>query len=229
MAAALQSLTGAGCNVVKARYTLSDSFRAADEVKFAYATEPDPAHPEFAADYQTSAVGMRFLADGRYKVTQSLRGIDDRFIVNAGRLDDIFKTNVSFLNFAALATNGTKGWKLLVLLKTRPKKKVSAISNTGVVTAAAHGFDGTLPIRVSRVKKNKYPNKIWSIGSVTADTFQLIGFDDPTPGGYALRFAIARPQLFGPLQIAGVQAIRATSHKTGRPTDLLSGKSKTKA
>jgi hypothetical protein len=227
MAEKLQNATGGGCNVVKARYSKDGDFRVADEVKFAYDAGLATDEP-VNADYQTTAVGLRFLGNPNYKVTQWLSGIADKYIINAGRLADSFKSSVAFKGVQKETTTAANGWTLRVLDKTRPKKTVSAISDLGIVTCTGHGFDGTKLIRISRVKGNKYPNQIWTIEVQDPNTFKLVGFADPSPGGYMLKTAIARPQLFTPVAITDLIPFRATSHKRGRPIDLLTGKGKKK-
>lgn len=234
MGSAIQIGTGLGCNVLKARYSQAGSFRIADEFKFVFTTDIGTDHDD-NADYQTTAVNLRLMGAGKYNVNVWLSGIKDGFVFDAGRLNPAYNTSPSFQGIKTELTTPAKGWCLYALLKTRPKKLIESISNTGLVKSTAHGLTSTVlgdptnpQVRVQRVKQNKYPNAIWSIVRVDADNFQLVGFDDPTPGGYKVKKAIVRPQVFGPVTIADVKPIRATSHRRGRPTDLLSGKAKAK-
>jgi hypothetical protein len=229
MAAKLQAVTGKGCNVVKVRYSKFPGFREADEILYSYAGELGTDVEDLNADYQTTSVHLQMLGVPNYKVTQWLSGISDKYVYRAGRLNPAFKGLKEFKALVAELTSGGNAWTLWVLDKSRAKKVVKAISNTGVVQCTGHGFDGTTDVRVSRVKGNTYPNRIWRVENIDTNSFQLIGFSSPIQGGFDCTKAIARLQTYINKAISGVNAKRATSHRRGKPTDLLSGKSKTRA
>lgn len=230
MRARLEAFLGVGCGIVKARYSVLPGFRIADEVLFSPPSTSDPgawSDKPSSADYQTSAVGLRLIGTGTYRVSQSVRGGRDRYISKAGRVDPALKIDPFFLELRAALSNTGQQWCLYVLDKFRPKVLIQAISSAGVVSSNSHGFATNDKVRVQRVKQGKYPNKIWDIIKLDDNSFQLSGFSDPVVGSfYYCRGAIARKQLYTAVGITDLKVVRATSHKTGRPTDLLSGKSK---
>lgn len=228
LAGKLNALAGKGCVVTKARYAVSPGFRIADEILYTYsdALGSDPAK---MADYQTSAVGVQLTGVGKYKVAIWLSGQDDQAIQRAGRLDGSFKTDPLWADVVTLLKSGTEGWILNVLNKARPKKDITRVTAPNTFTCPAHGFDGSHRIRISRIKGVGRPTGLWKITNITTNTFDLVGYTIADPATLTIKNAIAREELFLTVAIADVIAKRATSHKRGRPTDLLGGRPKTRA
>jgi hypothetical protein len=225
LVALLENLAGEGCNVSKARYAQTPAFRVADEILYQYATTVTGSETA-DADYQNTAVGVVMQGAGKYKVNIWLSGNSDSSIAKAGRLQPRFAASPQFKALATYLTRGGDGWTLRVKDKARPKKKVTVIAANGTITCPNHGFDGTNTVTISRVKGPGRPRGSWAITNITTNTFDLVGFTIPVPAALNIKTTIAREDIFTSVPIISVVAKRATSHRRGRPTDLLSGKPK---
>jgi hypothetical protein len=221
----MQNMAGFGCDVVKARYAVVPGFRVADEVLYTYNTVPG-TNTGVNADYQNTAVGVRLIGAGKYVANIWISGTPDQAVANAGRLQGQFTASASWKAFSKYLVSGGDGWIMYCLDKGRAKKGVTGIAINGTVTCPAHGFDGTLPVAISNVHGPGRPRGYFRITNITPTTFDLVGYSNPLAPALTIKKAIARAQTFLQVAIASVVAKRATSHKRGRPTDLLSGKPK---
>jgi hypothetical protein len=104
---------------------------------------------------------------------------------------------------------------------------------TGIVTAPAHGLGAFGAIVSVRIKGYQIPrgiNAVWRATVLTADTVQLNHWIAPTnPNVVAFgKNPTIRKQVYTYVSITGARIVRATSHYTGKPTELLGGRRRTR-
>lgn len=101
---------------------------------------------------------------------------------------------------------------------------------TGLVTVGAHNFLTTNKVRISRVNGVTAANGIWRVivPLNSTNTFNLAGWIPQTTPFAKSPSATVRLQSYTYQQLADMTIERATSHKVGRPTDLLGGRRKTR-
>jgi hypothetical protein len=226
LAALLNKLAGKGCSVVKFRYAQTPAFRVADEVLLTYSSALAAAGSQLNADYPNTAVGVVLIGAGKYKVNIWLSGNDDSAVIDAGRLSDSFRTDPDWAALQTYLLKGGDGWVMRCKNKSRPSKPVTGITAAGTVNCPGHGFDGTNTVVISRIKGIGRPRGSYRITNITTNTFDLANYTGSAMPPLVGRFAQAREDIYIAVAIAGTMSKRATSHKRGKPIDLLSGKSK---
>lgn len=185
------------------------------------------------SDYVNTALLMKLGAAPSYQTRQWLRGIHDSVVVEGGKYRATAALMRRYTAFFTYLASGGDNWSLRVQSATAPNKDIEAISGAGVVTITGHGFPATpvggtglTKVRITRCKGDFFYNGVWSIKNVTTDTFSLVGWVAPGDlqpyrgGGKAI---LQLPVL---VAINGGTFLRATSHKTGRPSNVLTGRRK---
>lgn len=184
------------------------------------------------ADYPNTALQFKFTAAGGYSVTNWMRGIPDAQISNSGNYvpTGAYTSKINAM-FAALKTS-SNAWSLRVLDRTTPKQTVTKVDlTTGVVTCPAHGYGPagtTQRVRLQGFATPKVLNKIWRITVIDADTFQLAFWTALPTQPVTGNNPYSRRQVYIFVQISGASVVRATSHRTGRPTGQLTGRRRAK-
>lgn len=191
-----------------------------------------PTTPSNDADYPSTALQLKMKAAGNYSTTQWFRGIPDANVSNSGQYNPIPSYVSKISTIAAEITNSSKQWSVRVLDRTVLKKVVSNLApTTGIVTCTAHGYGPagtTLKVRIQGFASPKVANKVWRITVIDADTFQL-NFWQSTSGPVSGNNPTARAQVYTYIQVSGLEVVRATSHRTGRPIGLLGGRRRRRA
>ncbi len=226
--AALFAMTGNGVQVPRVRISNIDNFRLIQLIRY-----PDESFgvttPAIEADFVNTAFELVLTGANGAIVRQQIRGIKDGQIKDGGHYQPNGNALGQLNAFLGLLKSG--GWCLRVLTQAIPKPDVQGISATGVVTAPGHGLGvGVKKVRLSRngVLPTSFAiNRIWKAATIDANTFQLIEWVQPT-GFVFYKSGTYSIQVYGYTTISDARVDRATSHKTGRPTALGSGRRKTR-
>lgn len=187
---------------------------------------------EWESDYPNTALKLRLLeapsATEQQSTTQWFRGIPDYLVVQGGGYvpDAVFLGRA--VNLFNVLTAVNQGWATYTIPGDAPYKVVRAITAAGRVTVQNHGYVDDQLVRISRAKGLTYANKVWRIVSVDLNTFDLQGWDPPVPTPTYTGNGKARTQTLAFNSIVEPRFEFATSHKTGRPFRLLSGRAKKK-
>lgn len=184
-------------------------------------------------DYPTTALLLVQRSSPRYQIAQWIKGIPDDQVGGGGfyQPTTTYKRKVDAL-LGYLCSSA--GWGLRVQNKTIEPKRITSISNTGVVTVPSHGYAQGDRVRIKGVTSYKPVNKIWNISVDPGDpnTFQLNFWTTPPSGTV---FTGNNPVVIKQSAVVvspdptsnippGAEIVRATSHKIGRPFDQLSGR-----
>lgn len=233
-------ITGVGCKVPTARISVVGQQRQVTPLEYSAATGTG-SDDDLQADYPSTALLLRMTAaqpsgpGGFAEVRSWMRGIPDGLVRTGG----VYSPGGTpgwipkFQAFQAEITTASRGWSLRVLDQSQAKKVVSAVNlTTGVLTVTGHGYtspDGIVSLRISGYIYPSGLNRIWQVKILTADTLQLLYYSPPPEGTPVVaKKASVRLQTYLYLAINGVSVLRATSHYTGRPTDLLGGRRRKK-
>lgn len=180
-------------------------------------------------DYPTTALQISLRRAGGSGTHVWMRGLQDSVISNAGRYVPSGPFVPRFAQYVAQLTDTSAQWSLYKLDAAQPRRLIDSVSLLGVVTSPAHGFTGSNRIRIQRVANVPGVNRKWRIQVLSADTYQLLNFVPytPLPSNFGDGYAVE--QVYLTSQIQDVSIVRSTSHRVGRPLDLLSGRRKTAA
>jgi hypothetical protein len=181
------------------------------------------------SDYATNAALLQVNALPNVKVKQWIKGIKDADISNGGRWTPTPATTAALNKVNAIVTSASNGWCVNTLSQANLKKTVTNITNAGVVTCKANGYDGSLPVRISRAQGVLGVNGLWGITIIDANTFSLNGYTaDPDSVPFFGKTCTAQLQARAYTAISGIQVVRATEHRVGRPFGLATGRRKRK-
>lgn len=216
------------------RFSEYGAFRRAVIAPQTFTTNPE-VPDSYTSDYPTTALLLRIKGFGTspgtpgYTVNQWLKGIPDFVIADGGfyKPTGEYPTRMSTL-FDRIISGG---WRLKVQDKAVQKKKVNSISSSGLVTLPSHAYASGNYVRISRAKGDTRVNRIWRIQVVSADTFQLLFWQQLEPAIPIFGDPVATLQsaIFVAPADGGCQIIRATERKVGRPFGLLTGRRKARA
>lgn len=223
---ALLTAKGWGISCPKIRISDASNFRELQILRYPQGSGAKGLPED--ADFVNTGVQLILTALPKYKTIQWFRSIPDNSVARAGRYQPSAQFLTDIGKLFGLLTNGANGWCLRKQNRANEKKDIVSISQAGVVTSPGHGFVNFDQVRVSRCKGTFVVNKIWKVTRLDTDTFQLVGFQTPTPAAIYLGGGKATAQT--PVFVAINKAVtgRATSHKTGRPFDQSSGKATSK-
>lgn len=215
------------------RFRISDPaiFRSGKNTRIAGAAPGPNLAADFSADYPTTKWLLK-LTGSTATVNQWFGGIRDESVNQGGFLN---RANPSvsqqFPAFAALLTNPALGWSVRVLNPAVLPIPILGINpTTGLVTVSAHNYLNDQVVRISRVRGLTEANGLWRviIPPSSTTTFTLAGWV-PSEQVYTKSPAAnvrLQTYIFQPISLAQID--RATSHKVGRPTELLGGRRKTR-
>lgn len=180
------------------------------------------------ADYPNTALTFNVVAAGNYSTRQWLRGLPDSIVAQSGTYRPT-PTFVGQINAViAVLKNSSNLWSVRALDRTVLPKVVTAMDvTTGIVTCPAHGYGpagSVARVRVKGFSSPKQANKVWRITVIDSNTFSLSLWTPLTGTPVTGNNPTARLQTYTFVQIADLTDIVVTSHKTGRPTELLSGR-----
>jgi hypothetical protein len=202
-------------------------FRLVDITRYALAPLP-PSRSDFGSDFQNTAGLLLLTGVGNYLTRQWLRGIPDGNIALGGKYSPLSGSVTAFNKVRGELVNATNGWGLRRQDRSTPKKVLQAISQAGVCTVANHGYNTNDKIRISRAKGTFHVNGVWQVVAIDANTFSLIGWVQPTIPGVYLGNGTCQLQSAVYVAVIDAKIDRATSHKTGRPFGLASGRRRVK-
>jgi hypothetical protein len=231
LANALIDMHGRQTSMTFIRYSDPNTFR---NVALFQVTDPPlgPLGNGLDTDYVTTALLLRLIgSDGTntYVVNQWIRAMRDQFCDKNGQLilSGDFTTKFNALA-SVLVSNG---WRLRVIDRSKPSQPVSAIDPlTGTVTCTGHGFADNAVVRIKGARGMPQANGIWRITFVDTNHFVLQHWIAP-PTGVVLGQkdkVYVRLNVYTLVPISTVLAVRITSHQTGRPSYLRSGRRKTR-
>lgn len=179
------------------------------------------------ADYTSTKVQFQLTGTTGQKTTQWIGGVQDADTRGGGFWRPRAATTQAFNAIKAILLNVQNGWSINVLNVAFPKLVIVAINGaTGQVTTSVnHGYNNDDYVRVQRVNGIDHINGIWQIAVVDGKNFTLIGW--PTTTQVMTRSnARVQKQNHVPVVVNGVDIVQVTSHRVGRPTDLLGGRRK---
>jgi hypothetical protein len=211
-------------------------FRVVKKLRFPDIRVPTTFNPDLFCDFVTTAYLLKLTGTtaGPPAIAvvnnQWFRGGFDGDVTNGGYYVPTAGTvNVMNRLFSEI-TSGANGWALRVNTRSAAKMTVTAISQAGVVSCTGHGLNTDDKTRLSRVVSPTSLNKIWKVVRISADTFSLVGppSDIPSTGATVGLNTTSQKQLAQYLQITSATVDRATEHRTGRPTELLIGRRRTR-
>ena len=203
----------------------------------AFVTGFQPNTPPTAATsaYPTLDIQLILTASnsgGSYLTRQWIRGIPASQMGPAGvlKLVGVFINNVN----ALLAYLKSSGWAVNVLARPQPTQvQVSFNQTTGVITTSGTMAWTPNTQYIVRVKGNGVRNPlngIWRCTGLSGTTLQINNWSAPlTPIIATGRNPTVTQQIYTQVAIAEATLGRMSNHKTGRPTNLLSGRSRRRA
>lgn len=194
---------------------------------------PPPKGDGADSDYFNTALLLKLTNNGTpgYTTYQWIRSVWDSWVDNGGRMSqtsDFSLRATPFLNFLVSTPSTPSNMRMCVLDKSLLKKRVTGITLTGLVTCPAHGYPDQSVVRISGARGMTGVNRVWVISLIDANSFQLV--NAVGLGGAMVSNAkpTARLQSRILMPITGAIFVRATSHRTGRPSALLGGRPKKK-
>lgn len=214
-------------------YRISDitTFRNVTNVLHPGATSVPVSSSNPDADYPSTALSLKMTAALNYVTRQWLRGLPDQIIALSGTYQPSrlpgYTTKIN--NFFAELKLPSNGWSMHVLDRSvLPKVLTNVVVASGVVTVPNHGFGASgdvVKVRIKGTTGYRPLNAIWRSTIIDSNTIQL-NFWTPQPSTVVIGGAnpTARLQSYILVPIQNVEVVRATSHRTGRPTDLLGGR-----
>jgi hypothetical protein len=194
-------------------------------------TVTGPPGADFQVNVIVDAVLFSLLAANGRRVKQSLRGVPDGNIGKGGQLLGGF----AFYN-SLLSKLNSEGFVLRGLPRPQTFSRVTAwAQDTGILTIPGHGWTTPLRIRVKGVR-TLYPrtfNRIFLVSVIDANTVQIASWTAVNPvTPIDLSNAQAAAQYYTNSTIQGPPTsstdgsypLGSTSHKTGRPFNLSTGR-----
>jgi len=195
-------------------------------IKRTDATENIHTGASAVSDYPTNALLLKLSAAPDYKISMWVKGIWDLVVTEGG----FFNPTATYIKhrdkFFAVLTNAAKGWAMRVQDHNQLFKVVQAITQAGIVTVNAHGYDPNDLVRITRARGLTQANGLWRVTVVDGNNFSLQGWDPPSPATPYRGFGFVRKRVLIYPSINGCEFDRATKHNVGRPFGLLSGKAK---
>lgn len=192
---------------------------------YAPRTTSNPLTSPNASDYQNTALLLKMNALPNYINRQWTRGNPDYVVSEAGQYTPTGAFLALFNAFVSELTSSAKGWSLRKLDATLPRKSINAIGLTGIVTAPGHGLAANDIVRIALVKKETAWNGIWRVATaIDANTFQLVPEGAYPAGVPSLKTAYVQKQSSTYIQISSAVVQRVSSHRTGRPFGLATGR-----
>lgn len=223
----LQQMTGKGCNVVSIRISDLDNFRAVQFIRFKPTSVASGDNTGDADFYNTAAL-LKIQGPPKYVTTQWFRGLGDENFNTGGRWLPTPSTVNSINALSGMLSAGGNGWRIRNQDKDVVKKLITSVTLPGVVTVTGHGYATGSKVRISRTGGIPGLNKIWSIVVVDSNTFQLVA---PPSGGFTGAYtkegtAQLQTKIYQAISLLTVA--RASSHRSGRPSETATGRAKTR-
>lgn len=119
------------------------------------------------------------------------------------------------------------GWVMKALNKNQATVSVWSATTASpivVTTLVAHGFQPGQKVTIDRGKGMTYINGVWTVGAVTALTYELVNSNPPALPLYQLNTARARLHVDTFEDIDKAEIIRLVHRQTGRPFDSSRGR-----
>jgi hypothetical protein len=194
-------------------------------LNFSPRTITNPATSANAADFQNTGLLLKMTGLPNYINRQWDRGNPDYVVSAAGQYTPTGAFLALLNAFFAQLTSSGQGWSLRKLDAAQLKISINNISGTGLVTSPGHGLAGNDMVRISGVKLVTGWNTIWRVATaIDANNYQLVAqgaFPSGTPN---FTKAKSQKQAETYVQISNCSVQRVTSHRTGRPFGLATGR-----
>lgn len=167
-------------------------------------------YPETAFLLEASGINGRL-------TRQWIKGIPDPSVEQGG----LWQQNVitrQYEAFTKFLSDQNNGVRIRCVAADNAPKPITAIAEaTGIVSCVAHGYATNSLVRIRNVQFWPYPLGVWRIGKVTADTFQLKGWNpriNHAPPDYTAAQALTNVFSYS---AAKWEIARISNRKVGRP------------
>ena len=233
LAERLEALTGSQAYITSARISDVSNKRLVKNVRYGWG--PTGVTTNLDGDYPNTALLLKLSTLDPYIVRQWMRGLPDSITSLGGT----YQPN-NYPGYAdavqkmlTVLTTASNGWSLRILDKNVVPVPISAINlQTGIVNALGHGFGKSGSIVSVRLRGFQFPkqiNRVWQCHVIDNDNFQCDFWAPIVPAAPALaKKPTARLQSYVMTPIVLAEVERASSHYTGRPTDLLGSRRRTR-
>lgn len=220
-----------GYGVVCPRFRLSDPavFRSGFDTKVVGAVA-GTGSVDFSADYVSTKWLLKMVGDTA-TVSQWYGGVEDLSVQFGALNRSSSGISVGFARIKALMTANAGPWRVRVLnpaVLAIPVQRIDPV--TGLVTVGAHNYLTGQRVRVARINGLTDANGIWrvTVPASSTTTFSLDGWLPSAQVMIKSPSAQVRLQTYVYQHINDIRIERATSHKVGRPTQLLGGRRRKK-
>ncbi len=220
----LYNLTANTVSLFAARVQDLGHFRAAELIPYTYSNLPSNQTVWDADQFNVSALVK--VQDAGTNITRFwIRGNPDDAVSGGGLWRPGGNLLTAWNRFFAALKDASNLWVQRKLISTAPKTFVQQITMAGVVTSVGHGLAAGNLTRIGRVQFPKTLNKVWRVASkIDNDNFTLTGPPTMTASAIVGASTYSQIQTYGFPVIASAIVDRVSSHKTGRPFGLLSGR-----
>lgn len=179
------------------------------------------------SDIPNTKAQLKLASGEDYLTTQWIGGIPDSAVQKGKLVQDKDFLKAAKKLFAHLADDGNL-WGMRVLDGNNEFGVIHNITNTGIVTIPGHGLANGDRVLISKVPDIADANGEWDIENVTADTFSLKNWGAAHAGPEAVQEGRAKKQNLIMVGITEAMFAKASSHKVGRPSDLSTGRRKSR-
>jgi hypothetical protein len=231
VATALRALfmgfVGGGCYCDEIRMASLANARDVASFPF-YGANPAAGNATTDANFQNVAALVKLNTSQGNSVSMWIKGVPMNCLTGGGHLNLTAAANNAMSAIENALENNANGWCCECQNRALLHITITNATSAGVVTAPAHGFAGTGKYKISRTSGITNLNNDWIASVTDANTMQLfLNPRQPLSGFYTGGGAIwlLQPVVY---QIVDANLARATSRKTGRPRNLLSGRRKTR-
>lgn len=220
----LEALHGRSSYIIGRRISAVATFRRVAVNTWTQDTFNAQVSPATLSDYPTTSLLMVLRSNPDYVTRQWTKGIPDAVVDNGGFYKPTSTYARQVETFFRQLREGGNGWCLRVLDRGQANKIVQAITQAGIVTVAAHGYDNNDLVRISRARGMTVANAIWRITVIDANSFSLQGWTGGSTTPVYEGNGVVRRQIYAYPAISDCSIDRATKHNVGRPFALLSGR-----
>lgn len=181
------------------------------------------------SDYPTTSILLKFTNNSTGAVVnQHIRGLPDSVCEAGGFYDPNPLYLPVMAAFLGYLESSSDPWQLKINNPANPHTNITGVSDAGVITAVGHGLADGDQVRVSGVTGRTWVNGLWKVVSSTTDTFMLDKAIPPTPnpdytGGGTVQL---KTPLYVAIDVAEVDG--CSEHRVGRPSEVLTGRRKTR-
>lgn len=197
-------------------------------VKIVDSTPPTEFEEATGSDFPSAAVTQELVGSDGRRIRNWIRGIPDKAIGKGGRKDFSTAYNRALKALKCELVAEASPWRIIHRDYAQAKKRITAITDAGVVTCAAHGYADGSKVRVSGCITPTQANGVWEAIVVDANTFKLEGYitlsGSVLTGKPRVKLLVAAE----PVKIVDVMQKYASSRNVGRPFGQVGGRRRTR-